>query len=346
MTFPFDARDEKPRAKLSPMLAVVRDETRTILSERDDVTPEEIVDRQVQAATFRLHADKSGYARFPWTSLDEVAGPMAPGELWLACARTGNGKTLFLLNLWAALIEAAKLCGLYIGLEQTAEEMRLKWACTMTGVSPLGILGGKWPIGYDEERIRHDTSLVESHMKRQRSPEIKALAHFSEARFIDADKLRAFVGWAVQFGIEFVITDHINRVDTSSGRNAFEGHTKVVRTAKELAVEHQIVMLAASQMGRPSGDPIQRFMPPALHEMRGGGTSEEEANTVLGIYRPLVTGINDKMLTEVRQGRREEASIYQENRMAVRVLKHRLDGMQLGNQALLRVEKGRVLNLY
>lgn len=342
--FPF--KPDRP-AKNYP--ALIRNELRALVEaneNRDDWTPEEIVERQVNDATYRLHEDKSGYPRFPWNALDDIAGPMSPGELWLFCARTGNGKTLFLLNLWDALIEGQKRCGLYIGLEQSAEDMRTKWACTMSGVHPNGPLAGKWPFGYSDEKIAHDLGLVSSHMQRQKSAEVSSLAHFSNRRFIDAVGLQQATEWAVDHGAEFVIVDHLNRIDITGGRTAFEEHTKVVRTAKEMAVRHGIAMLCASQVGRPNGDPLQRFMPPALHEMRGGGTSEEEANTVLGIFRPLIPDINDKALTEVRQGRREEQTIYQPDIMAVRVLKHRLDGLQLGNQALLRVTNGRLYNRF
>jgi hypothetical protein len=86
-------------------------------------------------------------------------------------------------------------------------------------------------------------------------------------------------------------------------------------------------------------------MPPALHNMRGGGTKEEEADTVLGIYRPLKSGTTEADMKRVRQGFAGPESIIEPNQMAVRLLKHRLDGAAFGKLAKLAVHHGRVTDL-
>jgi hypothetical protein len=113
--------------------------------------------------------------------------------------------------------------------------------------------------------------------------------------------LKRWTEWAVNLGAEFVIVDHIDRIDHGDGKNSFHEVSETVRLAKELAVEHGIVMLVASQVGRPS-DAVEAFMPPALHNLRGAGTKEEEADTVLGIYRPLRADVGEKEIKRVRQG--------------------------------------------
>lgn len=309
--------------------------------------PDEQTETQIVDAVYRIHEDTSGYPSFPWAELDRVAGRMAPSELWIVAARTQNGKTLFLLNLFDDLVQKQGISTFYIGLEQPPKDMRIKWACMRSNVPVAGALAGKWPDQWGPQEIEDAKAAIQVEMQRQKSGDLKALARFCEARFINAALLKVWTQWAVDHGSEVIIVDHINRIARDGDKSSFDAHSHVVTTAKELAVEHNIVMLAASQVGRPNGDPLQKFTPPALHELRGGGTSEEEANTVLIIYRPLnketATPQQQKL---VRQGLAEESTLYTEGLMAIRVAKHRLLGLQKDTTAVLRVEHGRILNRY
>lgn len=317
------------------------DEESPVMPDPDAQTAE-----QCGEALGRLDWDIAGFPRFPWDGLDDVAGRMAPGEFWIVAARTGNGKTLFLLNLFDDLVQTQAVSTFYIGLEQTPAEMRTKWACTVLGLPMAGALGGKWPFGWTALQIQDARNRIKAEIERQSTRDLRALGRFCAARFINAAKLREWTAWAVDHGAQCIVVDHLNRIARDADRHAFDGHSHVVTTAKELAVEHQIVMLAASQVGRPNGDPLQKFMPPALHELRGGGTSEEEANTVLMVYRPLKEGITKQQMTDARTGRLEESALYEPNLMAVRVVKHRLLGLQKDQTVILRVEHGRIVNRY
>lgn len=334
---PAEVFSEEERPRVRPRLVTNADQ---------NPDPDERTEHQVDQAHDRIDEDPSDYPRFPWRALDETAGRMAPSELWILAARTGNGKTLFLLNLFDNFVQDQRLPCFYIGLEQEPMEMRIKWACMVTGVPVAGALAGKWPDMWDDRRRSDAKARIREALSRQKSHEIRELARFCEARFINAALLRRWTTWAIEHGAMVVFIDHLNRIARDEHRTSFDGHSHVVTTAKELAVEHGIVMLAASQVGRPNGDPVQRFTPPALHELRGGGTSEEEANTVLMIYRPLKSGITGQQMKLVRQGLAEESTLYEEGLMAVRVAKHRLLGLQKEQTVILRVEHGRVLDRY
>lgn len=303
-------------------------------------TPGELNSGQVEEAVDRVDEDTSLYPRFPWAELDEVAGLMCPEDMWLIPGRTGNGKSLFCLNLFDRLVEAGRRV-LYVGLEQSPKTLRIKWACMRAGVPPKQILAPR-PEDKDSPAYQAARSLVKAELQWQKSEEVRRLAHFSTTRFVDRDGLIAWTDWAMQRGCEIVIVDHIDRMQHGNSGNSFEDLSETVRLTKELAVHYRIVMLVASQVGRPK-ESLQRFMPPMLSEMRGAGTKEEEADAVLAVYRPLKKGTTEKQMTMVRQGLLEEHEIYEASKMAVRVLKHRLDGAQLGT-AIMDVEKGRLIS--
>jgi replicative DNA helicase len=302
----------------------------------------DLTDEQTLAAIRLVHENRINYPRFPWGHLADLAGPMCPQDLILVAARTGGGKSLFLQNLFDALIGNGR-CGLYIGLEQEPMVLRTKWACLRAGVDPRLILGTR-PEEYLTPRHREAQDRVQDEIAWMKTPAIRELAHFSAVRRINATGLKTWTHWAVNHGADFVIVDHIDRIQHGEGKNAFHEVSETVRLAKELAVENGLVMLVASQVGRPS-DPVEAFMPPALHNLRGAGTKEEEADTVLGIYRPLRADVTEAEIKRVRQGCANADAITEAGQMGVRMLKHRLDGAAMGRSVRLSVERGRVTDL-
>lgn len=304
-------------------------------------TADEMNQDQIREAVNRIFEDTSEYPRFPWGELDAIAGAMCPEDLLIVVGRTGNGKSLFLLNLFNELVEMGRR-GLYVGLEQSPKILRVKWGCLRSGVRPKLILATR-PEEKHTTEYEVSRDAVAEELKWQKTADIKLRAHFSATRMVNRERLQAWTEWSVDMGCDFVIVDHVDRMVHGDGRHSFEELSQTIRLAKELAVEHRIVMILASQCGRPS-DKLEKFMPPGLNDLRGAGTKEEEADSVLAVYRPLRDGTTQKEMTLVRQGLAEETSIYEPNTMAVRVLKHRLDGEVLGRQATLVVEKGRLKN--
>jgi replicative DNA helicase len=301
-----------------------------------------LVDTQIVEAIYALHEDTTKYPKYPWAKLARLAGPMCPGDLIMIAARTGGGKSLFLQNLFDALIVSG-LAGTYIGLEQSPDKLRRKWACLRGGVSPRLVMAAD-----EDERgsveWHHAMDVVQRELDWQKKPPVRHLAHFSATRMINARGLKTWTEWAVDQGCAFVIVDHIDRVDHGDGKNSFHEMSRTIRLAKELAEKHGIIMLLATQVSRP-GDALEKFMPPSLHQLRGGGTKEEESDTVLGVYRPLKPGTTDKDLKAVRQGMRTADTILEPNTMGVMVLKHRLDGPVANKVVQLRVEHQRVLDM-
>lgn len=324
-------------------LSLYRHELPPIIVQEELPSADQLADEQFVAAVQRLHEDTSKYPRFPWPHLADLAGPMCPEDLVLVAARTSGGKSLFLQNLFDAMVCEGRF-GLYVGLEQSPRILRIKWACLRAKVPPKYVLATR-----DGERDtpawRDAMDRVQKELAWQKSPEIRLRAHFAMARRIDKAGLQAWTEWAVDQGCEFVVIDHIDRMHHGSGKNPFQELSETVQLAKELAVKHRLVMLMATQVGRPSGDALEMFMPPALHTLRGAGTKEEEADTVLGIYRPLKPDVTDKDLKAVRQGLADISTVQEVGMMGVQLLKHRLDGPVAGKTVRLAVDHGRVSHL-
>ena len=330
---------EPPRPKLVPSVAkpIVLP-----LPVEDMPSADELSHEQFVEAVQRLHEDTTQYPQFPWPALADLAGPMCPEDLVMVAARTGGGKSLFLQNLFDAMICEGRF-GLYAGLEQSPKILRIKWACLRAKVPPKFLLATrKEQRGTPEWQDAMER--VQAELQWQKSPPIKQRAHFASARRIDKVGLRKWTEWAVDLGCEFVVVDHVDRMKHGDGSNSFQELSETIQLAKELAVEHRIVMLMATQVGRPA-DALEQFMPPALHNLRGAGTKEEEADTVLGIYRPLKPEVTSKQLQAVRQGLADRDTVIEPDTMGIQLLKHRLDGPVAGKMVKLAVEHGRVTHL-
>jgi KaiC/GvpD/RAD55 family RecA-like ATPase len=308
----------------------------------------EMSEIQSREAVLRLFEDSRNFPAFPWRSLDDITGPLAPEELVLVAGRTGGGKSLFMQNVFDAFVADGRRV-LYIGLEQSPKILKAKWACLRAGVSPRLVLKPQRHEYGTEAHIRARTAVLEEMRNYQDQDDIAKRALFAATRFIDRASLELWTRRAVEkYGTELIIVDHIDRVHHGDGKNSFHEMSETVRLAKELAVRHQIVMLLASQVGRPH-DKTERFTPPALHELRGGGTKEEEADEVLTVFQPLRSDLNAKEMADklhlVRIGAAPDSDILEPNVMAVRELKNRIDGAVRGRQTKLEVDRGKLVEI-
>ena len=327
-----------PTSRAVTPIVDITDEIET-RAKADMPAAESLADEQIVDAIDRLHEDTSRFPTFPPATLAAKIGPICPEDVVMVAARTGNGKSLFLMNVFDSWITEGRPV-LYLGLEQSPHILRTKWACLRTGVAPRLVLAPKveerGTPAWDDAMNR-----VQQDFLWQRSTDVKNLAHFSNARLIDARQLRRWVEWAIDLGVYLVIVDHIDRVQHGDGRNPFHELSATIRSAKELAYKHKIAIIMASQVSRP-GDRLEQFIPLELHNMRGAGTKEEEADTVLGLYRPLRVDVTTKELKEFRLGTRGILSIIEPDTMGVNIPKHRLDGSVTGQIVRLFVRQQRL----
>jgi KaiC/GvpD/RAD55 family RecA-like ATPase len=299
-------------------------------------------------AVYRLFEDSRDFPSFPWASLDAITGPLAPEDMWIVAGRTGGGKSLFLQNAFDALVADGRRV-LYVGLEQSPRILRVKWSCLRVGVQPRVVLKPRKHEWGTADHLAARGKVLADMRDYQDRPDVAKRALFAATRFVDRPTLEKWTSGAVRkYGTEVVIVDHIDRIHHGDGRNSFHEVSQTVRLAKELAVRHQIVMVVASQVGRPS-DATTRFTPPTLHDLRGAGTKEEEADEVLAVYQPLRTDLTAKemagRLRAVQLGASPESEILAPATMAVKELKNRIDGAVKGRHTLLSVDRGRLADV-
>ena len=153
------------------------------------------------------------------------------------------------------------------------------------------------------------------------------------ATFIDP-KTRQIVGYEV---------DLVNPIAKKIG---------VKPVLKQIGVDVGIRILMFAQARRAGELSLARFMPPTAESGKGTSALEEEADVMLGLFKPLGVWSEDQRkyrpLTKAEQGSFERGDLTAQdilipNTMGVKVLHHRRNGEYADRIVKLHIERGLVV---
>lgn len=310
------------------------------------LTPEMLAEDQTKEALEHLYIAGEGAIAFPHPPVHALVGRIAPGRLVFVAANTGQGKTTFLLDHLDRWAMAGVVLD-YLGTEQEPYELRTKWAALRCGV-PAGVaVNGEWDLHPEGEewQMRMGPALGELETRFGRQ------VLFHPEKFVTLPLIERACADAYRRGAQLLVIDHVDRIDVGVHEAQYAATLQLIRRLKELARDCNLVLVAASQMNRKSreGDRLAAYRPPQLHHMQGGGMKEQEADVVLGLWRPIrqpnATESADeyaKILRAAREGAVPPSEFVEPDTMGVVVLKHRTWGNREGERCKLRVHRGRL----
>jgi len=198
---------------------------------------------------------------------------MRPGELHVVGARTGVGKSSYLL---AAAAHVARHHGpvLVFSLEMTADEV----AARMLSHQARGAVSARVPPSdRDDDLWRR---IMEAVPDAGRLP-----VWIDDSTELTVAQIRATAAQhaAVHGAPALVVVDYAQLVDAPAGETRQMQVAAVTRGLKTTARALGCPVLAASQLRRP--DPTQhRTTPPGLHDLRESGSLEQDADSVLLLH--------------------------------------------------------------
>jgi len=297
-------------------------------------SPELLAASQVTAAQLLTSRDLGTGVRWAWPTLDDLVGPMLPGDLVVVGALMGNGKTSLLLSQMDALA-AAETPTLYLPLEIDPALCRLRWAAWKLNLDVRRVVRQEWDqLPRGAKAAIHDT-LTEQ--------ESVPWMHFAPPKRLSLSGLKQWCVWAqAEYGARVVLVDHLHRLE--SGGSAVDRRvtvTDMVRLLKDLARDLGLVVLCAAQLNR-SADPIDGYLAPTLARLKESAAIGEEADVVLMLSRRLKAHLPDHWQADLRTGTLTELDLAEPKTMLVTCRKHRLDDAALNMRVSLRVENGRV----
>ena len=289
---------------------------------------------QIEEALARSERDLSTAPRWTWAQLDRLTGPMLPGDLWIVGALMANGKTSFLLSQLDAW-HGASVPVLYLPLEMDPPDLRRRWAAWRLGYNPIAVARNEWGQLEPGAKDRLAAMVVQL----GGSPSVQ----FPGDKRVSLDKLRQWAAWGVrEIGARVIVIDHLHRMQFAPDQYRI-AVTEAMREIKDLAREHQVVVLAAAQLNQHTDDPLDRYFPPTLRRLKESAGIAEEADVVLMLSRRLTRPLGKQEMLEVRCGLASERDYAAPGVMAVTCRKHRLADAMAGDRTVtLHVRHGRV----
>lgn len=209
--------------------------------------------------------------------LDKAIGSMRPGRVYLLAGRPSMGKTAVALNI--ALKAADAGAGVIIGsFEMTEEDLANRALSQM-----LRERGTRLPYN-DLERGNLDEGqfreLIDCARANQNRPiQIIAREHNELSRLMLAIRGTAKT---IAAPLGLVVIDYLQLVQVD-GAKSFDRISAVSKAIKGLAMSLNVPILLLSQLNRQVEARDDKR--PRLDDLRGSGEIEEDADTVLMVYR-------------------------------------------------------------
>jgi replicative DNA helicase len=219
---------------------------------------------------------KRGASGLPtgYADLDEILNGLQPSELILVAARPSVGKTCFALNLFRNITVAHHTPTLFISLEQSRTELVERLLCCEGRADSHPVRSGRAGKQSNElvsgaaERCREAIALIDD-TPSQTVGRIAATARRAKRRH----------------GVGAVFIDY-GQLITADNRRAprLEQVTEISRRLKLTARELALPVICLCQVNRTSED--RGDGRPRLADLRESGTWEQDADTVLILFRP------------------------------------------------------------
>lgn len=289
--------------------------------------------------------------RWPWQAVNDLAGPLAPGRLTYIAAFPGGGKTTFLTHcLYFWLADGRTVT--YLPLESDPGEVFVRLACLETGVSADEALSFRLAqrrdAGDPVAMAQHSDLTVAYRLMREHRGLLESLRIFPLTALTVAAFRRA-VAVAKAQGSDLIVVDHVDHVESEAGDGASEIATSnaLQSAALQAAKDLQIPVVLATQLNssRAGNDRLAHYRPPATDWLYNKGKKEQMAANILGLYRPMRTGVPSDWVSEVRAGNRPVTDVVLDNRMGVAGMKLRYGGGMKERTVQLKYEQGRVTDL-
>jgi len=209
--------------------------------------------------------------------LDKMTAGLQPSDLVVLAGRPSMGKTAFAMNLaqHAALVEKVGVA--IFSLEMSKEQLTMRLLSSVGRIDSQRIRTGKlhdedWP-----KLTRAVGMLSEAPIYIDDTPGISVLEMRSKVRRL-----------AAQYPIGMILVDYLQLMQGRGGKN--ENRTQEIseisRSLKALAKEHDVPVLALSQLNRSLESRTDKR--PMMADLRESGAIEQDADIICFIYRDEV----------------------------------------------------------
>lgn len=206
------------------------------------------------------------------TQLDALTGGLQNGEMIVVAAATSMGKTSLAVQFGLSAMFQNIQVG-FFSMEMVARKLTIRLLSQAASV-PVHVLGKGAPTDDEMQRL---TSLPRELMRN---------AIIVDATGMNVAQLQSECKRLVDdHGVGLLILDYLQLMDSGerSGMRS-EDVSKISRAVKNIAVKHNVPFVALSQLNRSVA--AEQPPIPKLNHLRESGAIENDADTVLMLWRP------------------------------------------------------------
>jgi replicative DNA helicase len=213
-----------------------------------------------------------------FTELDESLGGLFGGELCYIAGRPGTGKTETLLSI-----------GTYVGqkfgnvllasLEQPWGDITDRLLGREIEMSPRKIRAGCYSPEVLQSIMRFAGEIPKSNLYFYDSGgDIDGRGATTRSIYSIASHMK------IAYGLRCIIIDYLGLLDDNSGDKSYERISQISRKLKRLSMDLDIPVICAAQLNREVERRVDHK--PQISDLRDSGAIEQDADTILLIYRP------------------------------------------------------------
>ena len=210
-----------------------------------------------------------------YTEIDKMTAGLQGSDLIIVAARPSMGKTSFAMNIaqHAALVEKTGVA--VFSLEMSKEQLVMRLMSSVGHIDSQRIRTGKlrsedWP-----KLTRAVGMLSEAPIFIDDTPAISVLEMRAKVRRL-----------ASQYDIGLIIVDYLQLMRGRNTENRTQEISDISRSLKALAKEHNVPVIALSQLNR--GLESRTDKRPMMADLRESGAIEQDADVICFIYRDEV----------------------------------------------------------
>ncbi len=227
--------------------------------------------------------------------LDWYTAGMHPGDLVICAGRPGMGKTAFALNVALNACRARQAPVVVFSLEMPKEQLARRLLCSEAGVDGNRLRSGRLNRDDWAPLTRAAGELSELPLWMDDTPGLTMMELRAKARRLKSEK-----------GLELVVVDYLQLMRSGTRTESREQEiSEISRSLKALAKELSLPVMALSQLNRGVETRGTKDKRPQLSDLRESGAIEQDADTILFIYRDEVYNPEspDKGVAEVIIGK-------------------------------------------
>lgn len=298
---------------------------------------------QTKRAEALVYAPASDYILWPWKAMVEMP-PIKKSSIVMFAGHTGTGKTTWTSSLVADLITKTPLGVYVLPLEIRAHEWRVSLACHLAGVNSNDALSGRYAIDAeagDIFAIRQRELIAMQIAKIEGNQQL----FINSTEYIDVRLFQAACRDAAMRGMQVILVDHIDRIESEDSTNMIEETRKIMRAAKKYAEDLGLTMIMTTQMNSTNvnkQDRMRRFAPAQLEDILYHTYKKQEADQIYSLYRPLDPRADPEDIKRATRGASNPLDVLAKNRAGLVALKLRYDGTKEGRRMIFAWDRGKI----